>query len=511
MVIGGSSEAWLSVSRVSKRFGGVQALRAASLDIRRAEVHGLVGANGAGKSTLIRILAGLVAPDGGTITVDDADHERLSPTQAKSAGLAFIHQELSLVGHMNAVENAFLGVPKPERLGIVNWRAAEKQVRETLERLGGTFSLRRPAAELSVADQWLIVIARALMTDARLIAMDEPTASLSAEESERLFAIVRQLSADGISVLYVSHKLDEITSLCDRVTVFRNGASVTTVGREELTRDELVRLIVGHELGEVTRLEHEASPADAPLLRVENMSRRPAVNGVSLSLRAGEIVGLAGLVGAGRTELARLIVGADKAETGTVYFDGRKIGVASPHDAMRHGIAYVPEERRSQGLLLLKSVDFNISLASLQHLRPIPALPLINKGKSQAVSRELVKRLSIRTPSLQTPVGLLSGGNQQKVLVARYVAANCRALILDEPTRGVDVGAREEMYQVMSDLAGQGIGIVFISSDPEELIGRCDRIVVMAHGTVVATVNGSSTSKEELVQLSYSEPEEAAV
>lgn len=503
------TDPWLSVSHASKRFGGVHALRDASLDVLRGEVHGLVGANGAGKTTLIRILAGLITPDGGTITVDGTDYDRLSPARANAAGMAFIHQELSLVGHMNAVENAFLGVPKPQRLGFVNWRAAENRVRETLERLGATFSLRRPSAELSVADRWLIVIARALITESRLIAMDEPTASLSPAETERLFAVVRQLSADGISVLYVSHKLGEITRLCERVTVFRDGASVATALTQQLTHDQLVKLIIGHELAEVKPVVHEAAEGQEPLLRVEGMSRPPAVHGVSLSLYAGELVGLAGLVGAGRTEVARLIVGAEKPDGGSVYLAGKPIKIRSPHDAMRQGIAYVPEERRSQGLLLLKSIAFNISLASLSRLRPIPALPLISKGKSQAVSQDLVRRLSIRTPSIDTPVGLLSGGNQQKVLVARYVAAGCRVVILDEPTRGVDIGSREEMYQLMSDLAGRGLGLIFISSDPDELIGRCDRIVVMAHGSVVATVKGSVT-KEELVQLSYSQPQKAA-
>jgi len=494
---------WLSVRGVSKRFGGVQALRNVSLDLARGEVHGLVGANGAGKSTLIRTLAGLVAPDEGAIVVDGTSHEKLSQGRSKALGFSFIHQELSLVAHFNAVENALLGLAKPKRLGLVSWTAAERRVRGALEPLGCRFSLRQPVSTLSLADRWLVVIAHALLADARLIAMDEPTASLAAEESERLYGIVRRLAADGITVVYVSHKLDEVRALCDRVTVFRNGETVVTVRPADVSRKDLVTLIVGHELPHIWVGKEGAADVEEPLLRVEGMTRLPAVRNVSLSLARGEILGLAGLVGAGRTELARLIVGADKREAGRVYLDGSELQIDSPHDAMRSAIAYVPEERRSQGLLLRKSVDFNIALASLSELRLVAALPFIRRARSEAVSRELVERFSIRTPSLTTPVVSLSGGNQQKVLVARFVATRCRVLIMDEPTRGVDVGAREEMYRVMTELAQRGMGVVFISSDLEELVGRCNRIIVMSQGEVVAEVDGTATSKEELTHLSY--------
>jgi ribose transport system ATP-binding protein len=292
--------------------------------------------------------------------------------------------------------------------------------------------------------------------------------------------------------------------------VFRNGQAVASARSSDLSRDELVRLIVGHDVQHTTAPKRAGADNGEPLLRVEGMRRLPRVRDVSLSLEAGEILGLAGLVGAGRTEVARLIFGADRRDAGRVFLDGRELNIQSPHDAMRNGIAYVPEERRSQGLLLNKSVDFNIALASLRRLRPLPVLPLIRRAKSEAASRELVDRLGIRTPSLSTPVGSLSGGNQQKVLVARYVAARARVLIFDEPTRGVDVGAREDMYKVMSELARSGIGVVFISSDLEELVGRCNRIVVMSQGVVVAEVAGATTSKEELTHLSYLVLEEEA-
>jgi ABC-type sugar transport system ATPase subunit len=494
---------WLSVRGVSKRFGGVQALRNVSLDLAKGEVHGLVGANGAGKSTLIRVLAGLVPADDGAIVVDGTSYERLTQGRSKALGFSFIHQELSLVAHFNAVENALLGLPKPKRLGLVSWSAAERQVRAALEPLGGHFSLRQSVATLSVADQWLVVIVRALIAEERLIAMDEPTASLAEEECERLYGIVRRLAADGITVMYVSHKLDEVRSLCNRVTVFRNGETVATVRPAEISRDDLVTLIVGRELTHVSVGKERPAEIAKPLLRVDGMTRMPAVRDVSLSLAPGEILGLAGLVGAGRSELARLIVGADKRESGRIFLDGRELRIHSPHDAMRNLIAYLPEERRSQGLLLTKSVDFNISLASLSALRTVPGLPIIQRSRSRAVSRDLVERLSIRTPSLDTLVGSLSGGNQQKVLVARLVAARCRVLILDEATRGVDVGAREEMYAVMAALAQRGLGVIFISSDLEELVGRCNRIVVMSHGAVVAEVDGAATTKDELTHLSY--------
>jgi ABC-type sugar transport system ATPase subunit len=499
---------WLTVEGVSKRFGGVAALRRASLDLQRGEVHGLVGANGAGKSTLVRLLAGLIVPDEGTIEVDGTTYDRITMGRARELGFSFIHQELSLVPHFDAVENALLGLPKPKRLGLVSWRAAERRVRGAMDRLGGSFSLTKPVSMLTVADRWLVAIARALLTEARMIAMDEPTASLAEEEGARLHQIVRRLTGDGITIIYVSHKLEEVQSLCDRVTVFRGGESLVTLRPGEISRDELVEHIVGHAVVREQAGPNEAQDSE-PLLRVSGLRRLPTVRGASLTLTAGEIVGLVGLVGAGRTELARLIVGADTPEAGEIQLDGRPLSVRSPHDALRHRIGYVPEERRSQGLLLTKSVDFNISLASLQQNRAMSGLPFVRSSRSEATSRELVRRLGVVTPSLSTPVGSLSGGNQQKVLIARYVAAGCRVLIFDEPTRGVDVGAREEMYGVMNELAASGIGVIVISSEIEELVGRCTRFLVMAQGAIVAEA-GEHATKEELTRLSYLVPERTA-
>ncbi|MGC8628402.1 MAG: sugar ABC transporter ATP-binding protein [Acidimicrobiales bacterium] len=481
------------------------ALSKVSMDLRRGEVHGLVGANGAGKSTLIRILAGLVAPDEGSIAIDGRSYAKLSQGSSRSLGFAFIHQELRLVSHFTGVENALLGLPKPKRLGIVKWGAAERQVRLALEPLGGDFSLTCPVKELSVANQWLIVIVRALLAEARLIAMDEPTASLSEGESKRLYEAVARLAASGITVLYVSHKLEEVTSICDRITVFRGGTVVGTVTKD-IDRRELVALIVGHALRESSRLEQPIASEVAPLVQARRLSRAPAVRNVSLDVRAGEILGLAGLIGSGRSEVARMLAGVDQPDSGSLVVGGRPVRFRSPYDAMRHGIAYVPEERRSQGLFLTKSVRFNISLGALAKMRVAPFIPIIAGRKADGISHEFVARLGIRTPSLATPVGALSGGNQQKVLLARFVATGCRVLIADEPTRGVDVGAREEMYQLMDELARGGLGIVFISSEIEELVGRCNRIVVLSQGSVVAEVDGTKTTKQELDHLCYLVP-----
>ena len=497
------SSPFLEMCGLVKQFGGVQALKGVDLDIFQGEVHGLVGANGAGKSTLIRILAGVQSPDGGTIFIDQQPVEITDPQHATRIGLSFIHQELNLVPKFSALQNMTLGLSKPARLGLIDWRAVRREVAPAAERVGIDFPLDTPVSELSVAEQWLIEISRALVRRARLIAMDEPTASLSAEESARLFQIIRELSDSGIAILYVSHRLDEILELCHRVTVFKDGRKVMTSSREEITKESLVRAIVGGELTGQVAVDSARAVAGPVILETRNLSRGERVREISLSLHAGEVLGLGGLVGAGRTELARLIFGADRADGGEVLLEGRPWRCRGPHDAVQRGVAFIPEERRSQGVVLHKSIGFNINLPHLQLLRLVKGLPLISMGKGAAQARSIIKRLTIKTQSVETPVGELSGGNQQKVVIGKWLTSPVRVLILDEPSRGVDVGARVEIHKIVRELASEGTGVIVISSEVEELPGLCDRVLVMVEGRIVGSLVGDGITKEAILELSY--------
>jgi len=492
----------LQVRGLAKHFGGVQALKGVDLDIGPGEVHGLVGANGAGKSTLIRLLAGVHRPDAGSIAVDGRTVTIADPQHASEMGLNFIHQELSLVPKFNAIQNMTLGLPKASRLGLITWGPVRRQVDEVARRLGAEFPLDVPVETLSVANQWLISIGRALIRRARLIAMDEPTASLSAEEAGRLFGIIRELSSDGIAILYVSHRLDEIMELCDRVTVFKDGDRVLHADRATMTKEGLVRAIVG---GEVPSIASADIPDHARpvVLETRHLGRGSVVRDVSLQLHAGEVLGLGGLVGAGRSELVRLMFGADRADTGTMLLGGTPWRPRGPHDAVAHGIGFIPEERRSQGLILHKDVSFNINLANLGPLRYASVLPLISLRRAARRAKDIARQLQIKTPRVTTPVIELSGGNQQKVVIGKWLTRDPRVLILDEPSRGVDVGARAEIHRSIKDLAAGGVGAIVISSEVEELPGLCDRVLVMVEGRIAGELTGSGITKEAILQLSY--------
>jgi len=493
---------------IAKNFGGAQALKGVSLDIVPGEVHGLVGANGAGKSTLIRILAGLVHPDSGSIEVDGRQVSIETPHRATELGMNFIHQELAFIPGMTVLQNIMLGIPKRSRFGMVDWRAIAREVVPIAARVGITAPLGANVKGLSTAENWLINICRALVRKARLIVMDEPTASLSTSESERLFAIVRDLSASGVSVLYVSHRLNEILDLCHRVTVFRDGRSVHEFERCGLTRQKLVEAIVGGTPAEQQPVRHSAAGRKV-VLRVENLARLPRVRGVSFDLHEGEVLGLGGLVGAGRTELVRLIYGADLPDTGSMALDGTAFAPKTPHAAVKAGLGLVPEERRAEGLVLTKSVAFNVGLANLRRIVMSPALPLISDRARSNLALETIRALSIKTENAETPVGRLSGGNQQKVVIGRWIASAPRVLILDEPTRGVDIGARIEIHRLIRGLAEKGMAVLVISSEPEELPDVCDRVLVMAEGRIVREFVGDSVTRSAIVEASYAESHHA--
>jgi ribose transport system ATP-binding protein len=492
---------FVSVNAISKAYGGAQALKGVSLSILPGEAHGLVGANGAGKSTLIRVLAGLTQPDAGEIFVDGKPVIPETPHQANELGMSFIHQELAFVPGMTVLENIMLGLPKKTRFGIVDWRSIAQEIEPIASRVGLRAPLGASVKGLSTAENWLINITRALVRKARLIVMDEPTAALSAAESDRLFGIIRDMRKSGVAVLYVSHRLDEILELCQRVTVFRDGRSVAELAGGALTREALVEAIVG---GAVERLQIAGIAATGQIaLSVHGLCRSPKVNDISFDLKKGEVLGLGGLVGAGRSELARIIFGADRPDKGSMTLEGQRFAPRSPAGAVKAGLGFVPEERRAEGLILSKSVAFNVGLANLNSIVLNPLLPLISGQRRKALADRTIRDLAIKTASIETPVGKLSGGNQQKVVIGRWLQSAPKVLILDEPTRGVDVGARAEIHRLIRALAARGIAVLVISSEPEELPDLCDRVLVMAEGRIVSELAGEALTRHRIITASY--------
>lgn len=501
----------MEIRGLDKHFAGEVALRDVHLDINRGEVHGLVGANGAGKSTLIRCLAGVTVPDRGTITIDGSALRQGSPQASEAAGLAFIHQELNLIPQFSALENMLLGAPKATRLFLIDWKRSGVAARAAAERVGIRFPLETRVSELSVAERWLVMISKALVRKANLIAMDEPTASLSAAESEQLFGIIRDLARDGVAILYVSHRLDEVLDLCDRITILRDGAIVEEAERGRLDKKGLVRAIIGHDVGAGEQRGRQSIARDGtPLFSARTVSRGTAVKGVSFDVYPGEVFALGGLVGSGRTEVARLALGVDRLEGGHFEMNGKPIAIADEADAVGKGIALVPEERRAQGMMLDQSVSFNINVASLFQLRSMPGLPFLSTGKTRTRAERLMKELSVKAPGAAARISGLSGGNQQKTMIARWLRPDTKVLFLDEPSRGVDVGAREEIHAAIRELARSGVGIVVISSDVEELAILADRVVVLREGHVTGELVGDDISEARIIELSYMHTSEIA-
>lgn len=497
-------EAWLQIRGLGKHFGGVRALTDIDFDVQRGEIHGLVGANGAGKSTLIRCLAGVAAADSGQFSVDQQEVRIDSPRDAESLGFSFIHQELNVVPRFSAIENILLGTPKVKRAGMVDWKASCKMAVNAAETVGLDFPLDRPVEELTVAERWLVMISKALVRRSTLIAMDEPTASLSAAECERLFGIVRSLAAGGVAVLYVSHHLDEVLDLSDRITVFRDGRVVETRLRKAWDKRALVRSIVGSDVETNVRPTYlPLAPERGPIFEARGVTSGNVVQDISLSVFPGEILGLGGLVGSGRTEFVRLAFGADRLDSGSFVLDGRPFAPKSVSEAVARGVGLVPEERRSQGLLLDKSVGFNMNVTVLKALRTTPKLPFMSTPKRTERANRLIEQLSIKTPSQSVPVGALSGGNQQKVLIAHWLTPGIKLLFLDEPSKGVDVGARQEIHEAIRQLTGSGVGVVLVSSEPEELVMLCDRVIVLRRGRTEGELVGEEITEQRIIEMSF--------
>jgi rhamnose transport system ATP-binding protein len=484
----------VELSGIAKQFGGVQALRGVDFSLFPGEVHALVGENGAGKSTLVKILAGIYRSDAGVVRVGGEVVELRSPTQAQSLGIAVVQQEPMLFPDLDVAENVFMGRHPRGRFGRVDWKRMYREVDQLLASLDVTLSSHTPVQGLSVAEQQLVEIAKALSLQARVLVLDEPTAALSAHEVEELFTIVRQLRERGVAILFVSHRLEEVFKLADRLTVLRDGTHIITAPVSEMNTEQIIKHMVGRELSNLYP-KSEAVIGEVAL-EVRQLTRSGVFADVSFQLRRGEILGFSGLVGAGRTEMARVLFGIDRAESGEIWLKGKKVRIRSPQQAMEYGIAYVPEDRHQQGLVVNFSIAANVTLAILQQ---VSRLGLLDPRREQKIAGEYSSQLSIRSSGVEQLVNALSGGNQQKVVLSKWLATNPSVLILDEPTRGIDVGAKAEVHRIISDLAARGLAIILISSELPEVLAMADQIIVLHEGRVAGTFTRSEATQERVM------------
>ena len=482
---------------ISKSYDGVDALKCATFELRAGEVHALVGENGAGKTTLIKIISGAVTADDGRIELDGELVVDNSPGRAKSLGVTAIYQEPALFPELTVAENIALGV---EREGIwrrVDWKERRSRASKLLAEVGARIDVDAEAGELTMPEQQLVEIARAIGAKSRVVIMDEPTASLSKEDTENLYRVMAKLREQGVGIVYITHRLDELPVIADRVTVLRDGQVVGTYDMADTNRQELIRLMVGRELSAIFP-KRQVERGDIALELRGIGKRASGLRNIDLSVHRGEIVGLAGLVGAGRTELARIIFGLDHADSGEVRVHGNAVRILTPAQAISYGIAYLPEDRRRQGVILEMPVSANVTLASLRNLKRFGSFDF---QQEKQIARAYVRRFAIKTPSIFSPVSTLSGGNQQKVALSRWLATKPSILILDEPTQGIDVGAKAEIHSLIGELASEGMAILMISSDLPEVLGMSDRIAVMHAGTIAGVVNGSEATQQEIIAL----------
>jgi rhamnose transport system ATP-binding protein len=485
----------LVLEGVSKSFGAVAALRDVRLELRAGEAHALVGENGAGKSTLVKILAGAHAPDAGTITLDGEPLRLGGPADARDAGIAVIYQEPTLFPDLTVAENIFIGRQPLRSLRRVDTAAMRARAAELFARLGVHLDPDRPARGLSIADQQLVEIAKALSFDARILVMDEPTAALSGVEVERLFAVARALRDDGAAVLFISHRFDEVFSLCQRITVMRDGQWVSTDPAGELTVEQVVRRMVGREVSTMYPKRGDPAVKEARL-QVDGLTRAGAFTGISFTVHGGEIVALAGLVGAGRSEVIRAVFGVDRYDSGEVRVDGKPLPKGSASAAIAAGLALVPEDRRQQGLVMELSVERNTTLPRRWSLS---RLGLLLGAAERRDARTWTERLQVKAARLSDPVATLSGGNQQKVVLAKWLSTKPRVLIVDEPTRGIDVGTKAEVHRLLSELAGEGVAVLMVSSELPEVLGMADRVLVMHEGRLVADIPRTRADEESVM------------
>ena len=485
----------LELVGVSKSFDAVRALREVSIAMRPGEVHALAGENGAGKSTVVRIIGGEHQPDEGQLLLDGSPERFLSPRDAQQRGVAVIHQEPSQFSDLTVAENVYMGRQPMRRGRRIDRGRMRREAEELFEQLGVPIDPMRVTRGLSIADQQIIEIAKALTAKARIIVMDEPTAALSTVEAERLFTVARRLSANGAALLFISHRLEEMYALCQRVTVLRDGALVTSAPLADIDHDTLVRSMVGRSVEQLFP-KRDTEPG-AVALTVDGLSRRGVFADVSFTVRAGEIVGLAGLVGSGRSEVARAVFGVDERDAGTVTLGGKPLVAGNPRAAIAAGLAMVPEDRREQGLILELSIERN---ATLPRLSDVSRWGLVRRARERALAGRWAERLGVKLRRLTDPVATLSGGNQQKVVIGKWLATEPTVLIVDEPTRGIDIGAKVEVHALLSELAAAGLAVLMISSELAEVLGMADRVVVMHEGRVTAELSRAEASEEAVLR-----------
>ena len=486
----------LEMRNITKRFPGVLALNGVQLNLRPGEVHCLVGENGAGKSTLMKILSGAQPADSGEILVSGEPVTITSPHHSQQLGVSMIYQEFNLSPYLSVAENIFLG--REPRLGntpFINWKKMYDDAREILGRIRVDLDVRKPVNECSVAQQQMVEIGKAISFNSKIIVMDEPSATLTDHELRALFDLIGTLRRQGIGLIYISHRLEEIFEIGDRVTVMRDGEYVDTKAVCDMTRDDIIRMMVGRELKD--EFPKEIFERGAERLRVEGLSRTGAFSDVSFAVHTGEIVGLTGLVGAGRTEVARAIFGADRIDGGQIFLDGKPVAIRSPQDAIRQGVGLLTEDRKGQGLVLGMSVRENTTLANL---RSLVKLFFVDRRRERSITEQYVKELQIKTPSIEQIVQNLSGGNQQKVVIGKWLATNPTVLILDEPTRGIDVGAKAEVHRIIAELADEGVSILVISSELPEILGLSDRVLVMHDGQLTADLPKEQADQETIMR-----------
>ena len=484
----------LTLKNITKEFPGVKALDDVTINIERGTIHGLVGENGAGKSTLIKILAGIYQPNKGEIILDGKPCRFNSPIEARRAGISVVHQEIKLAEPLSVAENMFLGNVQLKN-GLVDWKGMRRRAREIVEDLGMDIDINAQVSSLTVAKKQIVEIMHAINNNSRILIMDEPSAVLTDRELEVMFRIVKQLRDEGITIIYISHRLDEIFGLCSNVSVLRDGCHIDTIPVASVDRQGLINMMVGRVMGQ--EYPKEVGNVGGTILEVKNLSRG-ILQDISFEVKSGEVFGISGLVGAGRTELARAILGIDKPESGEVYVRGKKVHYRTFADAIRDGLGLIPEDRKLQGLVQIMSVKRNTTLVNMKR---VLRAGVISSSLEEKLSKEYADKLHVVTPSMETEVQYLSGGNQQKVVIAKWLFQNSEILFLDEPTRGIDVGAKAEIYRLINRMAKEGKTIIMISSEMPELLGMCDRIMVMHEGHKMGELNAAEATQAKIMAL----------
>ena len=481
---------------IDKSFGSNQVLKQAGFTLESGEVHALMGENGAGKSTLMKILTGVYTKDAGTVLVDGKEVNYKNPQEAEKAGIVFIYQELNVMFDLTVEENLFMGKEIHGTFGIYDTKAMQKKAQEALNILGVNISPKTVMAELSVGQQQMVEICKALMADAKVIIMDEPTAALTQSETVALFKVIESLRKKGVSMVYISHRMEEIFELCDRITVLRDGSYIGVKNIPETNMNEIVKMMIGREIGE--RYPSRNVKIGKEVLKVKELTRKGTFHDVNFSVRAGEVLGVSGLMGAGRTEIMQAIFGNLSYESGTIEIDGKEVKISNPRQAMEHGIGFITEDRKTEGLMLDKSIRENISLCNL---RRISKSSVISREAEKNMVAEAIKDLHIKCFGSYHECNNLSGGNQQKVVLAKWILTNPKILILDEPTRGVDIGAKKEIYSIINKLAAQGVAIIMVSSELPEVLGMSDNIMVVREGEVRGIISYEEANQERVMTL----------